>query len=377
MATKKIIKFKDNEYGLFFSTELEENAISINKKTGDILLNEGGEEDCYYGAFISPKDLIDMSFLEGRIIIKFGKIEHTIGITEEKEKAEEWIKKCNSIIKPIKERLCQADVVKIKFESPEGEFSLKKIHKVYGSIVALSQYCASSLEVQQPYFKKGTTKSENYLDACTVKAAKVASYEIQIKYPVYMSPNESFGREVTKRILESIRIAQDPPSKEKLPEWMNSNILEAIARILDGGKIDFGSSVEWSKDFEEEQQLSSDPVEVPGENYEKLIELAKVLKIAKIKNISITGDVLELSARLPFDRSFPGKRIIVIKGYDEKNHKRTARVPVSTEQYKLASIANLDYEQNKGTKIVARGDVEKIGFYWFFNNLRSFEIIER
>ncbi len=53
---KKIISLREDERGFYVDLDDQPSAIAVNRKTGDVLLDEGEGDDRYHGAVLLGED---------------------------------------------------------------------------------------------------------------------------------------------------------------------------------------------------------------------------------------------------------------------------------------------------------------------------------
>src|ERR1700676_418366 len=105
---KSIARFRDEDYGLFIDLAPDGGRIAIDRRSGDILLDEGEGDDRFQGAAIDARmfrrfELATDEDGLAEVVLSYGEGEkHGLGITHELAVAQKWIENANRVIQKAK-----------------------------------------------------------------------------------------------------------------------------------------------------------------------------------------------------------------------------------------------------------------------------------
>lgn len=105
---KTISNLQEGPKGFLLQQTKIPGRIHVSAKTGDILLDEGFDDECYYGAVVPPSsydfiELVDRENGSVEIVLGFGGgTRHSLGVTEEHALARTWVENVNRCIQELR-----------------------------------------------------------------------------------------------------------------------------------------------------------------------------------------------------------------------------------------------------------------------------------
>jgi hypothetical protein len=124
---KTIQGFREKSYGLFIDLADAMSSVSVDRKTGNLLLHEGTGQGRFHGAMISPDFFRGFTLSTTQqgaweIALQFGEHEsHALGVTTDEEGAMQWLRKAWDVIRS-KQPNVEAPIKAIPVEKEQLEF---------------------------------------------------------------------------------------------------------------------------------------------------------------------------------------------------------------------------------------------------------------
>jgi hypothetical protein len=103
--SKTIQRFREKDYGMFIDLTDAMSSVSIDRKTGNLVLQEGAGSDRFNGALITPDFCHGFTLSatpDGRwvVAVRFGdQKSHILGTTDDEAGALQWLKKAWDVIR--------------------------------------------------------------------------------------------------------------------------------------------------------------------------------------------------------------------------------------------------------------------------------------
>lgn len=100
---KKIVSLRENDRGFFIDLEDQPSSIAVNRKTRDVLLDEGGGNDRYHGAALfgedNPRFSVEISANGIDVYLEFGvdRDRHFVGQSTDPQ-VERWVCHANQAL---------------------------------------------------------------------------------------------------------------------------------------------------------------------------------------------------------------------------------------------------------------------------------------
>ncbi len=170
---KTIQGFREKDYGLFIDLTDAMSSVSVDRKTGNLVLQEGAGPDRFNGALITSDFCHGFTLSathEGNwvVALRFGdQKSHVLGITDNEAGALQWLKKAWDVIRSNQTTEQSTAIIFASASTKEAE---QMPRQAYDNAKTFAEYEAKQQKLSQAYEK-----------AKARHAKTIAEYEAKLK----------------------------------------------------------------------------------------------------------------------------------------------------------------------------------------------------
>ncbi len=292
----------------------------------------------------------------------------------------------NDVITPNRDKLEMRIVSKF---SEDGTIPLSYASKLIQGLRNLIVSAAYTEENPRPFFRKPSFRARKYGESFKLGQTKIGSYVVNIEsnslenedMEIYIGESALTAAPFSRRIIQRIHQSMIQVKKFNQPNYqlenylkdgylvgLNANICESLLALYNEDEsIKLETKIKYSMYFPPQIQDLPDCISLNKEDYHIIKMIAEAFREQEQEIMSIEGKISKLSTREDLESSAYG---VITIDYMEDNSKRSVRVELDEDQYKIACDA---HKMGKNIQVVGVLDFSKKS--WEIVDLQKFNIL--